>query len=98
MAESLLQEIPSQSPQPAALRPKGEAQPLQVALLTGGIDKTYVLGLASTLASQNVFVDVIGSDEIDSPQLHQDTHLKFLNLRGDQRKDAALLEKMRRIT
>src|SRR4051794_12010501 len=54
-----------------------------VALLTGGSDKPYALGLASALASEGVFLDFIGSDELDCPEVHAIPNLRFLNLRGD---------------
>jgi hypothetical protein len=45
---------------------------LQVALLTGGGgDKPYALGLASALVSQGIFLDFIGSDEVNAPELHR---------------------------
>ena len=49
-------------------------RPLRVALLTGGGDKPYALGLASSLIAQGVSFDFIGSDEVDGPELHK-THL-----------------------
>ena len=69
----------------------------QVALLTGGADKPYALGLASALVSLNVFVDFIGSDEIDGPGLHGTPLVNFLNLRGDQRTDVGRLSKLLRV-
>ena len=38
--------------------------PISVALLTGGSDKPYALGLASALSSQGIHVDFVGSDEL----------------------------------
>ncbi len=58
---------------------------LKVAVLTGGGDKPYALGLASTLISQGVAFDFIGSDEVDGPVLHENSLVRFLNLRGDMR-------------
>jgi glycosyltransferase involved in cell wall biosynthesis len=71
---------------------------IQVALLTGGIDKPYAFGLATALDSQDVRVDFIGSDEVDAPEFHQSPRLTFLNLRGDQREDADLPTKVKRIS
>ena len=44
--------------------------PPHVALLTGGSDKPYALGLASALAARGVSIDFIGSDELDCPEVH----------------------------
>jgi D-inositol-3-phosphate glycosyltransferase len=57
---------------------------MEVALLTGGIDKPYVSGLAVALASQKVCLEVVGSDEIDSPEMHTTHKLNFLNLFGSK--------------
>lgn len=70
---------------------------IQVGLLTGGIDKPYAFGLAMALVAKGMRVEFIGSDEIDSPELHTNPRLKFLNLRGNQRDDASFLTKVRRI-
>lgn len=74
------------------------ASEVEVGLLTGGIDKPYAFGLATALLSKEVRVDFIGSDEIDSPELHSSPNLRFLNLRGNQRSDAGLASKISRIT
>ena len=68
-----------------------------VALLTGGDDKPYALGLASALVSQGVLLDFIGSNAVDGPVLHSTPQIKFLNLRGDQRTDASFLRKVFRV-
>ncbi len=70
--------------------------PIEVGLLTGGIDKPYAFGLAMALKSKGVRLDFIGSDEVDSHELHTSPNLKFLNLRGNQQ-DANFATKMRRI-
>ena len=72
--------------------------PIEVGLLTGGSDKPYALGLSMALASKSVYLDFIGSDELDSPELRATPNLRFLNLRGDQRDDASLAAKIRRIS
>jgi hypothetical protein len=59
-----------------------------VALLTGGSDKPYALGLASALTSRGLVVDFIGSDELNCPEVRAIPLLRFLNLRGDQREGA----------
>jgi len=61
---------------------ESETRVPQVALLTGGFDPPYTLGLAVELASKGVLLDVIGGDKVESPELHTTPKLKFLNLRG----------------
>src|SRR5437879_3974705 len=63
---------------------------IEVGLLTGGGDRPYAWGLAMALLSKGVCLDFIGSDHLDSPELHVNPKLTFLNLRGDQREDANL--------
>ena len=70
---------------------------IEVGLLTGGIDKPYAFGLAMALTSTGVHLDFVGSDEIDSPELHTRSNLRFLNLRGDQSHGASLAAKIWRI-
>jgi glycosyltransferase involved in cell wall biosynthesis len=69
---------------------------IQAALLTGGKDRPYAFGLAMALIAQNVRLDVIGSDEVDSPEMHVTPGLRFLNLHGTLR-PAAFGERIRRI-
>ena len=69
----------------------------EVALLTGGGDRPYALGLASTLISQGVPFDFIGSDEVDGPELHKSPLVRFLNLRGDMRPSASVTRKVLRV-
>jgi glycosyltransferase involved in cell wall biosynthesis len=68
-----------------------------VALLTGGIDKPYVFGLAMELVSKGARLEVIGSDELDCTEMHSTPGLRFLNLRGEQGEDASLGSKVSRI-
>lgn len=68
-----------------------------VALLTGGDDRSYALGLTGALTSHGIAVDFIGSDALDAPELHQSSLIHFLNLRRDQSRDASLLRKGVRI-
>jgi len=55
-----------------------------VAVLTGCKDRPYALGLVLGLVGKGVAVDMIGSDEEDSPELHVTPNLRFLNFRGRQ--------------
>src|SRR6267154_3784664 len=75
----------------------GTAEESSVALLTGGDDRSYALGLATALTSRGTRLDIIGSDVVDCPEFHENSGLAFLNLRGNQRTDAGLLTKVSRI-
>ena len=67
-------------------------------LLTGGFDRPYAFGLAMSLASKDVGLDVIGSDEVDCPELHSPPRLNFLNLRGSkQTRMLSLAQKVSRV-
>jgi D-inositol-3-phosphate glycosyltransferase len=70
---------------------------LRVALLTGGDDKSYALGLTSALVAQGVCIDFVGSDKVDAPELHTPPLINFLNLRGDQRENVSFRRKAMRI-
>jgi len=72
-------------------------QNIAVSLLTGGGDRPYAFGLATELMSKGAALDIIGSDELDSPEFHGKPGVNFLNLRGDQRSGAGLLKKLRRV-
>jgi D-inositol-3-phosphate glycosyltransferase len=67
---------------------------IKVGLLTGCQDKHYAIALARGLASEGIDLDVIGSDEVDSPELHTTPNLRFLNLRGSQRNNANFAQKL----
>jgi D-inositol-3-phosphate glycosyltransferase len=70
---------------------------LEVAVLTGGADRPYAFGLTKALISRLKFLDVIGNDELDCPDLRNAPNLRFLNLRGDQRPDASFSDKATRV-
>jgi glycosyltransferase involved in cell wall biosynthesis len=55
------------------------AIPIEVGLLTGGRDRPYVFGLTMALISSGVRLEVIGSAGVDSPEMHSDPRLKFLD-------------------
>lgn len=77
--------------------PEGTLKPLPVALLTGGKDRPYAYGLAMSLvAGQNVQLEVVGSDEVDSPEMHSTRNLLFRNLHGAMGK-ASKATKIRRV-
>src|SRR5438093_897341 len=64
----------------------------KVAILTGGGDKPYAHGLASALIAEGLAFDFIGSDDLRSNGLERNPQVKFLNLRGNQRPDVAVLK------
>jgi glycosyltransferase involved in cell wall biosynthesis len=70
---------------------------VKVALLTGGGDKPYALGMAAALTSAGISLDFIGSDDLSVPDVLNDPRVNFLNLRGDQRADASSFAKARRV-
>src|SRR5579863_2979118 len=67
---------------------------LEIGLLTGCQDRPYAFGLAMALVAKGVGVDVIGGDEIDSPELHVTPNLRFLNFRGDQQAKVTASKKL----
>lgn len=69
----------------------------RVAVLTGGGDRPYALGLASSLIAQGVAFDFIGSDDLEAQQLCESRLVRFLNLRGDQRPDASTARRVTRV-
>lgn len=70
---------------------------IAVGLLTGGQDRPYAFGLVMGLVARGVALDIIGSDEVDSPEFHSTPQVNFLNLRGSQRKDVGRKEKISRL-
>jgi glycosyltransferase involved in cell wall biosynthesis len=77
--------------------PSAATMGIRVALLTGGDDRSYALGLTAALVAQGVTVDFIGSDRVDGPELHNSPLVNFLNLRGDQSENASLPRKVMRL-
>ncbi len=78
---------PSSQNASSAVRPQSSVigpQTLRVALLTGGGDKPYALGLSSALTKEGVSLDFIGSDDLAVSELLDNPRVNFLNLRGDQ--------------
>ncbi len=72
----------------------GTLPPIEIGLLTGGRDRPYALGLAMALISKGIYLDIIGSDEIDSPELHATASLRFLNFRGSKKNNANFAAKL----
>jgi glycosyltransferase involved in cell wall biosynthesis len=76
----------------------GAAGDISVALLTGGGDRPYAFGLATALMAKGTALDLIGSDDLDSPVFHGQPGVNFLNLRGDQRPEVSVLSKVLRVS
>jgi len=56
-----------------------------------------VFGLAMELVSKGVRLELIGSNELDCPEMHSTPGLRFLNLRGEQGEEASLCTKASRV-
>lgn len=69
------------------------ASEMEVALLTGGMDRPYAFGLSLALASKGVTLDVLGATELDSPELHAFSNLNFFATYGDQRRRVGVRRK-----
>jgi D-inositol-3-phosphate glycosyltransferase len=72
-------------------------QGVEIALLTGCQDRHYAYGLAMALASKGCFVDIIGSDEIDSPELQSVPNLCFLNFRRGPNSNLNFAQKLSKL-
>lgn len=70
----------------------------KVALITGGGDKPYALGLLKALTDQAVAVDFIGSDDFVPAQEVSAPGVSFLNLRGNMNPAVPVYEKIGRLT
>jgi len=68
-----------------------------VSLLTGGSDRPYVFGLATSLTSKGATLDLIGSDELDFAEFRSKPQINFFNLRGSLRLDVGTLRKVFRV-
>jgi glycosyltransferase involved in cell wall biosynthesis len=94
LAKSDVAGAPIEAFRTVALKPQSD---IEAALLTGGLDRPYAFGLAMALASQGITLDVIGSDEVDSPELHSAPNVNFLNLRGRKGVGAGPVPKAARV-
>ena len=74
-----------------------ESKLADIALLTAGKDKPYALGLSAALIEKGIPFEVLGSNFVDGPFLHNNPLVTYRNLRGDQAEDAPLKEKIVRI-
>jgi len=70
---------------------------MEIGLLTGGRDRPYAFGLVEALLSEGLHLDVVGSDELDGPEMHANTKLNFMNFRGNSRADTSRVRKALRV-
>jgi glycosyltransferase involved in cell wall biosynthesis len=70
---------------------------LEVALLTGGFDRPYAYGLAMALIAKGVRLDVIGSEFVDSPEMHTTPGLQFFDLWPAQSAKKTAFSKLSRV-
>src|SRR6266704_1129640 len=89
---------------PCELRPGDTRRPgnwprttVEIALLTGGGDKPYALGMAAALTAEGILLDFIGSDDLQVAELLNNSRVNFLNLRGDQCPNVSAFAKVLRI-
>lgn len=75
----------------------GPIDSLAISLLTGGGDPHYAYGLSTSLASQGVIIDLIGSNEFELPAFQDNPAIRFLNLRGSVDPNASSRTKVVRI-
>jgi len=92
---SVLQQVPKFRAPGEAARPA--ADPIEVALLTGGTDKHYSYGLAMSLVTTGVRLDVVGGPNIDGPEMHDTPGLNFLDLWKRSPSDTGVLKKGNRL-
>jgi D-inositol-3-phosphate glycosyltransferase len=94
---SLAEKSPAEEPVLQNQSISNPSPAIEIGLLTGCQDRPYAFGLAMALISKGVHLDIIGSDEIDSPELHATPHLRFLNFRGNQRNQENFAKKLARL-
>jgi len=68
-----------------------------VALLTAGRDHPYAFGMGTALMATGISLDIIGADDLESPQWHGKPHVRFLNMRGDLSEAARFSTKVSRV-
>jgi D-inositol-3-phosphate glycosyltransferase len=69
----------------------------RIALLTGGGDKHYAVGITTALTSLGIQIDFIGSDDLEVAEVVNNPLVNFLNLRRNQRPEANLIAKAFRV-
>jgi glycosyltransferase involved in cell wall biosynthesis len=75
----------------------GTRRSVHVGLLTACQDKPYVFGFATSMVGKAVNLDVIGSDEVDGPEMHSAANINFINLRANQRQSVSAPRRLSRL-
>ncbi len=70
---------------------------MKIALLSGGSDKPYALGIVDTLLANGHTIEFVGSDELLCEELVGNERVHFLNFRGDTNPLAPRGQKISRI-
>src|SRR6185369_15107171 len=66
-----------------------------VSVLTGGFDRPYAFGLTTSLAAKGIRLEVVGSDEVDSPEMHNTPGLNFFNFQKNNRRSGRVAKILR---
>lgn len=74
-----------------------DKQVTKISLLTGGADRPYNLGMLEALVQQGIKVDFIANDDMQDAAIASNILVKYYNLRGDQRTNVHVFEKVRRV-
>lgn len=82
---------------PVQAAPATQETVLEVSLLTGGFDRHYAYGLTMALIAKGVHLDVVGSDDVDSPEMHTTAGLRFFNLWPPQYAKSTAVSKISRV-
>ena len=69
----------------------------ELGLLTACRDRHYAFGLAIALAAKGMSLDVVGGDEIDSPELHSTPNLRFLNFLSHEKSNAGFAKRLSKL-
>jgi len=83
MTQTAKQEKAARNLAPETLEYSNAGGGQHVAVLTAGRDRPYAIGLAEALINEKIAFDFITSDTLDSPILHNNPLVTFLNLRRD---------------
>ena len=76
MSQAAVHEI-SHKTERGQTAPEKVTSETRVAVLTGCQDRPYAFGLTIALAAAGVSVEVVGSDEVDSPEFHTTPGVTF---------------------
>src|SRR5947207_3642354 len=68
---------------------------MTVAILTGGRDPHYALGLASALAAEGVQIDLVGGDHMAQTQFESHSCIKFVVIREQGPTDSQVVKAIR---